>query len=237
VSGTLLSRPLAHSSCGNPLLLAAAVFAGNGGASLIDLLVVVAVTSVLGRRDPQAGLAAVERLVLARQVNGLTSVLTVAAALGEGARASGKLGRDGGVLLDPVGEGIFAVLDDTIWLSEECMSRVRDGDLRLGGLVAVVGLASLTRGDRGVIDELEKVLSIAGNDCKLLAVLAHSVELVGESSLELLTSDVGKLGLSDKGLGLSTNELLLKNNNLGRVRLLVLQLSNLVGDLLLACIL
>lgn len=102
------------SLCDNPLLLTAAVFASNSGASLVDLLVLVAVTSVLGSRDPQARLAAVEGLVLAGQVNRLASVLAaVAAALGEGASASGELGGDGSVLLDPVRERVFAVLDDT----------------------------------------------------------------------------------------------------------------------------
>jgi hypothetical protein len=107
-------------------------------------------------------------------------------------------------------------------------------DLRLGGLVAVVGLAGLAGGDRGVVDELEQVLSVASNDGELLAVLAHGIELVGEGGLELLAGDVGQLGLGDQGLGLSANKLLLENNNLGGVGLLVLQLGNLVGDLLLA---
>lgn len=237
MSGTLLSRPLARSLCGNPLLLAAAVFTGDGGASLINLLVIIAVTSVLGRGDPQTRLATLKGLVLTGQVNSLTSVLTVAAALRESAGASGKLGGDGGVLLDPVGEGVFAVLDDAVNLLELHRYRYEEGYSRLGCLVTIVRLAGLTRGDRGVVDKLEKVLSVAGDDGKLLTVLAHSVELVSESSLELLTSDVGKLGLSDEGFGLSTNKLLLENNDLGRVRLLVLQLSNLVGDLLLAYVL
>lgn len=90
------------------------MFAGDGGTSLINLLVIVAVTSVLRSRDPQTGLAAVKGLVLARQVDGLTSVLAaVAAALREGTGALGELRGDGGVLLDPVGEGVFAVLDDS----------------------------------------------------------------------------------------------------------------------------
>jgi len=42
------------------------------------------------------------------------------------------------------------------------------------------------------------------------------------------------LSLSDEGLGLSTDELLLEDNNSGRVGLLVLELSDLVGNLLLA---
>jgi hypothetical protein len=107
-------------------------------------------------------------------------------------------------------------------------------DLRLGRLVTVVCLASLSRSDRSVVNELEEVLSVAGNDSKLLAVLTHSIELVGEGGLELLTSDVGQLSLSDQRLSLGADKLLLKNNNLGRVGFLVLQLSNLVGDLLLA---
>ena len=78
------------------------------------------------------------------------------------------------------------------------------------------------------------MLSVASNDGELFAVLAKSIKLVGISSLQLLTGDVGELGLSDKGLGLSTDKLLLENNDLWGVWLLVLELSNLIGDLLLA---
>ena len=78
------------------------------------------------------------------------------------------------------------------------------------------------------------MLAEASDDGELLRVLTESVELVGESSLQLLTSNVGQLGLSNQRLGLGSNELLLENNNLGAVGLLVLELSNLVGDLLLA---
>lgn len=107
-------------------------------------------------------------------------------------------------------------------------------NLRLRGLVPVVCLASLPGSNRGIVNEFQKMLPIASNDSKLLAVLAHSVELVGESSLELLASDVRQLCFSNQRLGLGTHKLLLKNNNLRRVGLFVLQLSNLVGDLLLA---
>lgn len=78
------------------------------------------------------------------------------------------------------------------------------------------------------------MLSVAGDDGELLAVLAHGVKLVGEGGLELLAGDVGQLGLGDEGLGLSADKLLLEDYNLGGVGLLVLQLGNLVGDLLLA---
>jgi hypothetical protein len=42
------------------------------------------------------------------------------------------------------------------------------------------------------------------------------------------------LGLSDERLGFSTDKFLLENDDLGGVWLFVLELSNLVGDLLLA---
>ena len=82
-------------------------------------------------------------------------------------------------------------------------------DNRLGCLVAVICVASLAGSDGVVVDQLEKMFSVASDNCKLLAVLAEGVELVGESSLELLTGDVGKLGLGNEGFCLSTDELLL----------------------------
>lgn len=78
------------------------------------------------------------------------------------------------------------------------------------------------------------MLSEAGNDGDLLAVFAESIELVRERSLQLLAGDVGKLSLGDQRFSLGADELLLKNNDLGRVGLLVLELGNLVGDLLFA---
>lgn len=167
---------------------------------------------MLAGRDPHARLTV---LVLTREV---VARCLVATALGKSACAGGELGADGGVLLDPVGESILAVLDDG-----------------LGSLVSIVGVAGLTRGDRGVVDELEQVLTEAGDNGHLLAVLTEGIELVGESSLQLLTGDVGELSLGDERLGLSTDELLLEDDNLRAVGLLVLELSNLVGDLLLAC--
>lgn len=79
------------------------------------------------------------------------------------------------------------------------------------------------------------MLSVSGNNGKLLAVLTESIKLVGERSLELLAGDVGKLSFSNERLGFGTHKLLLKNDNARAVRLLVLELGDLVGDLLLAC--
>ena len=90
----------------------------------------------------------------------------VAAALGECAGAGRQRRCHFGVSSHPVGESILAVLDNG-----------------LGGLVAVVGGAGLTWGDWGVVNKLEKVLSVAGDDGKLLAVLAESIKLVGVGSL------------------------------------------------------
>ena len=201
---------------GNALLLATTGLAINGRRRVL-LLLVILTRLVLAGGDPEAGLAVLKRLVLAGEVVALL-VLTVVAALGESASASRELGRDGGVLLDPVGERVLAVLDDG-----------------LAGLVAIVGVAGLARGDRGVVDKLEEVLAEASDDSELLAVLAEGIELVGEGSLQLLTGDVAELSLSDKRLGLGADELLLKNDDLRAVWLLVLELSDLVGDLLLAC--
>ena len=78
------------------------------------------------------------------------------------------------------------------------------------------------------------MLAEASNDGELLAVLLKSVELISESCLELLTGNVGKLGFCDKGFCLSTDKLLLENNDARAVRLLVLELGNLISDLLLA---
>ena len=69
--------------------------------------------------------------------------------------------------------------------------------VRFAGLVAVVCLASLSWSNWGIINKLEQVLAVAGDDGQLLAMFAHRIKLVGESCLELLTGDVGKLGLGN----------------------------------------
>ena len=104
----------------------------------------------------------------------------------------------------------------------------------LAGLVSVICSSGLTWGDWSVINQLEQVLSITSDDCKLLAVLTESIELVGVCSLELFTGDVGKLSFGDEGFGFGSDELLLEDDDLWRVWLLVLELGDLVGDLLLA---
>lgn len=142
----------------------------------------------------------------------------VAAALGQVAGAGGKLRGNGGVGSHPVGQGILAVLDDSPT-----------------SLITVICLSSFTRSHRRVVDELQEVLAVARNNGDLLAVLTEGVKLVRVGSLDLLTRNVGQLGLGHKRLGLGTDKLLLQDDNLGRVGFLVLELGNLVGDFLLAC--
>lgn len=109
-------------------------------------------------------------------------------------------------------------------------------DLRLASLVAVIGFTGLPRSHRRIVDKLQKVLSEASNDGELLAVLLEGIELVSESCLELLAGDVGKLRLCYEGFCLSTDKLLFEYNDAGAVGFLVLKLSDLIGDLLLAWI-
>jgi len=207
------------------LLAATAVLVTDLLVLLLILVVDFTLLLELGGWNPETAVVTLVALVavavlewgiLTGKVDGLTLV-AVLAALGKVAGTGGKLGADSGVLLNPVGEGVLTVLDDG-----------------LRGLVSVVGVAGLTWGDWGVVNQLEKVLAVSGDDGHLLRVLTESVELVVEGSLQLLAGDVGKLSLGDKGFGLGTDELLLENDNLWRVWLLVLELSDLVSDLLLA---
>lgn len=101
------------------------------------------------------------------------SLDVVAAALGQSTSTGGELRGDSCVGSNPVGEGILAVLDDGF-----------------GSFVAVVCGAGLAWGDRGVVNELQEVLSVACDDGKLLAVFAEGIELVGVSSLQLLAGDI-----------------------------------------------
>ena len=95
------------------------------------------------------------------------------ATLREVASAGGKLGLHGGIGGDPIGKGIFAVLDDTVALLVE--SRVLSGsnmDVRFAAFVTIVRSTSLARGDGCIVDQLEKMLAVASDDGEFLAMLA-----------------------------------------------------------------
>lgn len=79
------------------------------------------------------------------------------------------------------------------------------------------------------------MLAVAGDDGDLFAVLAECVELVLEGGFEFFAGDVGELGFGDEGLGFGADEFLFEDYDAGGLRILVLQLGDLVGDLLLAC--
>ncbi len=82
-------------------------------------------------------------------------------------------------------------------------------DLRFASLVAVISFTGLSWSHGGIVNELQKMLPKASNDGELLAVLLESIELVSERRLELLTGDVGELGLCNERLCLSTDKFLL----------------------------
>ncbi len=187
--------------------------------SLVKVIIILVVLVLVSACwNPRARLIVLVWNVLARQIMALCVVgSVVTATLGEVACTGGELWIHGSLGVDPVGESVLTILND-----------------RLAGLIAIVSSAGLTRGDWGVVDKLEQVLSITGDKSHLLAVLAQGIELVGEGPLELLTGDVGELGFGNERLGLGTHELLFEDNDSRRVWLLVLELSNLISDLLLA---
>ena len=140
------------------------------------------------RWHPQPTLAVLHARVLAAQIDALARVAGfLVTALREGAGAGGELGGDGGVGRDPVCEGVFTFLDDTGRgeLVDAFPKRVFEEQrcLRFAGLVPVVRVAGFSWSDRGIVDQLQQVLSVTGDDGDFLAVLAESVELVGKCRL------------------------------------------------------
>jgi hypothetical protein len=112
--------------------------------------------------------------------------------------------------------------------SELVFGDVQDFSCSLG--VRECGV-DISRNDRSVVNEVEQLSCVLGQQDLLLGALDDSggVKVVG--LLELLAGDVGKLGLGDEGLSLCADELLLEGDNLDRAGLLVLELLDLVGNL------
>ena len=75
----------------------------------------ILISAVIARRDPKATLTVLHAAVLAGKIDPL-ALGAALAALGKVAGASRKLGAYGGILCHPVGEGIFAILNDTAGL-------------------------------------------------------------------------------------------------------------------------
>ena len=107
----------------------------------------------------------------------------VLATLRQVSGSGAELGGHGRILRDPVGKGVFAILDDAtegISTRYETSRYYKASNLRLAGLISIVSLASLARSDWSIVDKLKKMLAKASNDGELLTVLAESIELVGE---------------------------------------------------------
>lgn len=82
------------------------------------------------------------------------SMDVLASSLTEGTSSGAEIAADLSIGRNPVGERVFAVLDDGF-----------------GSLESVVSRASFAGGDGGVVNELEEVLSVAGDDGNFLAML------------------------------------------------------------------
>ncbi len=78
------------------------------------------------------------------------------------------------------------------------------------------------------------MLSETSDDSKLLTMFTESIELIGEGCLELLAGDVGQLGFGNERLGFGTDKFLFEDHDTRAVGLFVFELSDLIGDLLLA---
>jgi len=105
-------------------------------------------------------------MVLSAQIDGLGIAGRVATTLREGTSTGGEICGDSSIGCNPIGERIFAILNDS-----------------LGSLISIICGTGLAWGNRGVVNKLEKVLSETCNDGKLLTVFAESVKLVGEGRL------------------------------------------------------
>ena len=109
-------RTATHLGLGGPLFFTASAFAISMTFLFLFLLftfISILVFPVCASGDPESTLAILQRLVLTGQVNTLTLVaLTICPALGQIAGTSTELGGNGGILGDPVGESILAVLNN-----------------------------------------------------------------------------------------------------------------------------
>ena len=99
------------------------------------------------------------------------------------------------------------------------------------GLALGVRLALVARHDGGVVEQVDQLARLAGEQDLLLGALDDGGRVQVVCLLQLLAGDVGELGLGHEGLGFGADELLLELRDLGGRWLLVLELLNLVGDL------
>ena len=97
-----------------PLLLPASCYPISVLIVLFLLLAIILVLPVCISGNPETALAILHRLVLASEVD--TSTLdALLATLGKVASTCAELGRYGSILLNPIGQSILAVLDNTVY--------------------------------------------------------------------------------------------------------------------------
>jgi hypothetical protein len=115
-------KSVGRSSSDVSLVLTATLLASQGGVDVIVVILkvitflIATIALMLRSRDPKTRLSVIKGLILTREIMTLALALTggVTTTLGEGAGALGQLGGNRGVLGDPIGEGVFAVLNDAI---------------------------------------------------------------------------------------------------------------------------
>ena len=99
------------------------------------------------------------------------------------------------------------------------------------GLGVREGRVHVSGNDGSVINKVEQLSCVLGQEDLLLGTLNDSSGMEVVCLLELLTGNVGELGFGDKRLGLCADKLLLESDDLDRAGLLVLQLLDFVRDL------
>lgn len=116
------------------------------------------------------------------------------------------------------------------WLpaSKVLLSLVEDFSCSLPVLERVVAISGY---DRSIVEQVQQLSCVLSQQDLLLGTLDDGSGVNVISLLELLARDVGKLSFGNERLGFGADEFLLELDDLGRGRLLVLQLLNFVLNL------
>jgi hypothetical protein len=177
---------------------------------------------VLGLLSGVLGLLGVLSRVLSRQ-----NVRSCIDGAGDVASVTLHRGSRHGVDTKAISTGVNG-LDVGSPVSELVLGHVQDFSCGLSVSESRVGISG---NDGSVINEVEQLSCVLGQKNLLLGALNDGSSVNVVSLLELLAGDVGKLSLGDERLGLCTDKLLLKSDNLGGAGLLVLELLDLIGNL------
>lgn len=99
------------------------------------------------------------------------------------------------------------------------------------GLRAVVCGTFLSGNNGGIVEEIDELSCLGGEQDLLLGALNDGCSVKIVSFLELLSGDVGELGFGDERLCLSADKLLLKGDELRGFGLFVFELLDLILNL------